>query len=251
MINGRDDLEIAALSDVGRARAVNEDSALAERLADGSVVLAVADGVGGLGGGEIASAETIRALRDELAGAPTHDPAAALARAFTRANERVRELYGPSDVPMASTLVAALIRDDMARVANLGDSRAYMFSDGLLEQITRDHSLVAEQVSAGVLTPEQAEKSEYANVITRGIGVSDELSPDAFGPIDLAPGSVLLLCSDGLYRVVDEASIADVLSSSSIDQAATRLVDLANRAGGPDNVSVALCRREMGVSDGR
>ena len=243
MSSRRHHLEIAALSDAGKARAANEDRVLAERLADGSIVLAVADGVGGLGGGEIASAETIRALHDKLVSARIDHPATVLARAFVHANERVRELYGPADVPMASTLVAAFVRDDRAWVANLGDSRAYLFSDGLLQQITRDHSLAAEQVSAGVLTPEEAETSKYANVITRGIGVSDELSPDGFGPIDLAAGSILLLCSDGLYRVVDEASIVEVLASASIDQAAARLIALANDAGGPDNVSVALYRR--------
>jgi protein phosphatase len=142
----------------------------------------------------IASEAAIRTLREELAAISIDHPAAALARAVRHVNERVRSLVDVGDEPIATTLVAALVRDGLAWLANVGDSRGYVFSNGRLEQITRDHSVVAEQVSAGVLTAEQAETSAYANVITRGIGVSDDVVNDNFGPIDLEAGDTLLLC---------------------------------------------------------
>lgn len=233
---------IAALTDRGLKRATNQDSALAQELSHDFVLLAVADGVGGLSHGEIASDETVHVLHDELLKARSDDPAEALERTFAMANRRLRDLSREHSEPagMASTLVAALVRDGAAWVANAGDSRAYLLHDGRLQQISRDHSLVAEQVRAGVLTAEEAETSESRSVIVRGIGIDETIEPYSSGPIHLPAGSVLLLCSDGLYRVVSDEQIAEVLSSGTPAEMAERLVELANRAGGPDNIAVVI-----------
>src|SRR5574341_38426 len=178
---------VAALTDVGLVRVVNEDCVLAKELSDGSMLLAVADGVGGMKGGEIASAETIAALADDKLWEPAGDPRAFLEQAFSLANARVCDLGRDRSRPMASTLVAALVRDGQIWVTNAGDSRAYLFDGEMLEQLTRDHSLVAEHVRAGIMTAEEGEHSDYRNVITRGIGVEEMVEPESTGPFALPP----------------------------------------------------------------
>jgi serine/threonine protein phosphatase PrpC len=235
---------MAALTDRGLRRPTNQDRVLAQELPDGSVLLAVADGVGGVGGGETASAEALQALVTELAKKPDDDPASALGRAFSVANQRVRAQAQerPDLAGMASTLAAALVRGDTAWAANAGDSRAYLFHQAQLRQLTLDHTWVAEQVRAGRLTDEEAKTSEFRNVITRGIGIAEAIEPDTVGPVTLPNGSLLLLCSDGLYRVVGDSEIADVLESGTPHSMAERLIALANDAGGPDNISVVIFR---------
>jgi serine/threonine protein phosphatase PrpC len=235
---------VAALTDRGLKRPTNQDSVLAQELPDGSTLLAVADGVGGVQGGETASAEAIQALVAELVETPEGDPGAALGRAFSVANQRVRAEASerPELEGMASTLVAALVRGDTAWVANVGDSRAYLFHQTQVRQLTLDHSWVAEQVRAGRLADEEAKSSEFRNVITRGIGIAEEVETDTIGPVTLPEGSLLLLCSDGLSRVVSDPKMAEVLQSGTAHAMAERLIALANDAGGPDNISVVILR---------
>ncbi len=235
---------MAALTHRGLKRATNQDYVLAQELAGGSILLAVADGVGGVGGGETASAEAIQALAAELDKMPESDPRAALSRAFSVANERVRARAAkrPELQRMASTLVAALVRGNEAWVASAGDSRAYHFGQNELRQLTQDHTWVAEQVRAGRLTEEEAKTNEFRNVITRGIGIEETVEPDIVGPVALPDESLLLLCSDGLSRVVSDPEIAGVLESGTAHEMAERLIALANDAGGPDNISVVIFR---------
>jgi protein phosphatase len=211
-------------------------------LPDGSVLLAVADGVGGMQGGETASAISVETLLEQLSRKAADDPASALAEAFSAANQSVRHqaALNPELSGMASTLVAALIQGDTAWVANAGDSRAYLFHNAALRQLTQDHTWVAERIRAGRLTPEEAENSPHRNVITRGVGVAQDLEPDIIGPIELPDSSLLLLCSDGLHRVADDADIAALLGPGPAQHIAERLIDLANERGGPDNISVAI-----------
>ncbi len=241
--------QFAALTDQGMRRTSNQDAILAEPLEGGWTLAAVADGVGGAFGGEIASSESIAALRATFASAKFEDPAEALRTAFRAANVRVtnRVADDAALANMATTLVAALIRDDSAWVANLGDSRAYLFSGGELQQITEDDSLVAEQVRAGILTPEQAERSPYQNVITRGIGVDQDITEIPVTPVTLPPGSMLLLCSDGLFRPLSLDEIALILRNGSVEEIARQLIDRANANGGPDNISVVLYRQPVQV----
>ncbi|MCC7364216.1 MAG: serine/threonine-protein phosphatase [Dehalococcoidia bacterium] len=231
----------AARRDTGQRRQTNQDQAVAERLPGGTVVLAVADGVGGMGGGDLASEATIEALLAECRARDGDDPVAILEAAVQAANDRVRELstHDPAHNGMASTLVAMLIRRPRVWVVNLGDSRAYLYFEGRLRQVTEDDSWVAEQVRAKLLTPEQAKTSPQRNIITRGIGVeaAPQVTPRAFS---LVPGSMLLLCSDGLHGVVDEAAIAKILESGPAEEVCKALVDAANAGGGPDNIGVAV-----------
>ena len=235
---------MAALTDRGLKRPTNQDAVLAQELPGESILLAVADGVGGIGGGETASAEAIEALLAGLTNAPDDDPPAMLRGAFAVANERVRARAAeqPELEGMASTLAAALVRGNKAWVANAGDSRVYRFHKARLQQLTVDHTWVAEQLRAGRLTDEEAKISAFRNVITRAIGIADAVEPDTMGPIKLPNGSLLLLCSDGLYRMVSDTAIARVLESGTPHSMAERLVRLANDAGGSDNISVVIFR---------
>jgi len=241
--------QFASITDQGMRRNSNQDAVLALSLADGWTLGAVADGVGGAFGGEIASTASIDALRETFENARFDDPAEALRTAFRAANGRVTDRVAddPALAQMASTLVAALIRDDSAWIANLGDSRAYLFSGGELEQLTQDDSLVAEQVRAGILSEEQAERSPYQNVITRSIGVDQDITEIPVVQVTLPPGSMLLLCSDGLFRPLSLPEIALVLRHGSLDEILRQLIDRANANGGPDNISVVLYRQPVQV----
>lgn len=238
--------QIAALTNRGQKRSVNEDTVLAEELPDGSILLAVADGVGGLSHGTVASTEAVRVLRDEIGRASLDDPPTVMKDAFSLANQRVHALGQQEEgqSAMASTLVAAFVRDGRAWLANVGDSRAYLLHESRLQQLTQDHSLVAEQIRAGVIQPEEADSVTYGNLITRAIGVEETIEADATGPHQLAPSTLLLLCSDGLYRMLHDSEIAEVLSTGDPQAMAERLVQRANDEGGPDNISVVILRSE-------
>jgi protein phosphatase len=206
----------------------------------------VADGVGGAAGGEVASAETVTAMVGSLTATPVEDPPAALWRAVTLANGRVRDVSqtDPHLSGMATTLVAALVRGNDAWIVSLGDSRAYLARDGSIDTLTEDDSWLAEQVRAGTLSPEDAARSPYQNVITRGIGVEERLKIEEPGHLRLRHGDRLLLCSDGLYRCVTPETMADTMTKLTPSEASARLIELANRAGGPDNISVAIYGHE-------
>ena len=183
-------------------------------------------------------------LHDELFKGRLSDPGGALLLAFKNANQRIRTAsQADGRAGMSSTLVAAVIEDGRAWIANVGDSRAALVRGGHLQQLTQDHSLVTEQVLAGAITDEEAEHSDYRNVITRAVGFDETVEPDVTGPVELSPGSIILLYSDGLYRVVSNEEIAETVALHDAATAADKLVDMANRAGGPDNISVAIYRQ--------
>lgn len=210
-------------------------------LADGAVLLLVADGLGGEPAGDLASAETARTLQSRLAaGAP--EPAQDLAAAFLDANRRIKALAveEPGRATMASTLTAAIVREATCWVANAGDSRAYVVDGSGIRQLTRDDSWVAERVRAGDLTEAEAEAHPYRNVVTRGVGIDRDLVVKV-EEFRLAAGDILLLCTDGLYRMLPDEVIAELAwQVHSADMLTGRLVDAANVAGGVDNIGVAL-----------
>ncbi|MCH8813629.1 MAG: serine/threonine-protein phosphatase [Chloroflexi bacterium] len=234
----------AALTDLGKKRSSNQDQALATVLPDGVLLLAVADGVGGAAGGEIAAAVAVEELAHGFShGAGDGDVKASLLSAFAQANNRVlatgREIADLEG--LATTLVAALVTGSSAWVASVGDSRAYLYEDarGLLP-LTKDHTWTADRVREGKMTLEEAAPSPFSHVITRGIGVADSVEPDLHGPIELPPGSVLLLCSDGLHGPVNDQEIAVTIAAGPSEDRAKRLIALANSKGGPDNIAVAI-----------
>lgn len=248
-------LEPVALTDVGRKRDHNEDylgdqlirsgrSFGPEKLEERGYLFAVADGMGGHAAGEVASELAITTLFEEYYNAPTSgSPAADLARAVSLSNAEVHNA-GTSGGrgQMGTTLTLSLLKGNHVLVGNVGDSRTYLIRQGIALRVTRDHSLVQDQIDMGALTPEQAEHSLIRNVITRAIGHRPDVDADFFEQ-DLQKDDVILLCSDGLHGQVKEAEMgAIVASTANLKEAAQQLINLANERGGPDNISVVLIR---------
>jgi serine/threonine protein phosphatase PrpC len=247
--------EIVCLSDTGLARDHNEDS-LVSVPAQGIVVLA--DGMGGHNAGDVASGMATSLISEGLArswlpqelGGCEREALLSLSRAhlqqqLTDANLAIydRAASDPACDQMGSTLVACLFYRDFVSVAHVGDSRLYRFRNDSLVQITRDHSLLQEQIEAGLLRPEDAHLSANKNLLTRAFGID----PDELGDVhsyDTEPGDIFLLCSDGLHGLVADGSIEITILAlgGNLTLCAQMLVQSANDAGGHDNVSVALVR---------
>jgi protein phosphatase len=237
----------AAVSDRGRKRPSNED---AYGFSIEAGVYLVCDGMGGAAAGEVASTiavdEVLRLLahRDEAKDSLQMPDAAqsAICEAneaiFTRA-QRNHRLNG-----MGTTLVALATREERVWMLNVGDSRGYRLRKGKLEQLTRDHSLVEEQVRLGRMTPREALHSPLKNVITRALGTQPQVTPDVF-EFEAEPGDIFLLCSDGLTRELPDAVIQELLSMDlPLEAQSTQLVEAAKKAGGHDNITCLLVRAE-------
>lgn len=228
-------IELASASDVGRQRSDNQDRDLLA-----PPLIAVADGMGGHLGGGTAAGMAVDALRD--VGRAT-DPTALLA-ALKEANRAIARAASddPGLAGMGTTATAALLEDGILYLVHVGDSRAYLIRDGRMIQVTEDHSVVAEMVRRGALSADAAETHPARHVITRALGVDADIDIDALR-VDLEPGDVVLLCTDGLSGPVgDDDMLRVVESAPSLQDAAARLVESANAAGGPDNVTVVLAR---------
>ena len=253
-------LSLGQASHPGMVRSSNEDAMLALDLSVTSdlapkpaALLAVADGMGGCDDGEIASALALKALGDSVSsslgssqfrkagGGLDHDSAMRmLTDAVMRANVEVFNQNRARGNGMGTTLVAALILGAKAYIANVGDSRAYLIRGGELRQVTRDHSFVADMVLAGTIRPERIYTHPQRNIITRSLGAEPSLKADIFAE-DLKSGDFVLLCSDGLWEMVRDRQIAEVLLTAPDPQrACNELVGLANSNGGADNISVLL-----------
>ncbi len=240
-----------AATDTGRVRERNEDAVrLAEpsspQVAERGFLAVVADGMGGHQRGDVASAIAVDTLFETFyAGPPPGDAVAALKGGFRAANERIAAQASggdPGSTP-GTTLVAAAVVGDQLTVANVGDSRAYLVRAEAATQITRDHSLVAEQVAGGKMTPEEARESRYRNVVTRALGHRAKLDVDVF-EIVLLPDDCVVLCSDGVHGHVEPEEIADLGLRGSPEEASRRLIDLALERGSTDNVTAAVIWHE-------
>jgi PPM family protein phosphatase len=246
-----------AASDVGRLRSNNEDSF---RIVEPLHLFIVSDGMGGEAHGEVASAlavETIanhcREGADNPATTLYGDPQAGLSERTRRltsavhlANRKIFESAEehPEQHGMGATLTAVWIEGSALGIVHVGDSRAYLLRSGSLQQLTSDHSLVAEQVRRGILTAAEADESEMQSVLLRALGTHPEVEVDAEEHL-LLPQDVLLLCSDGLTRMVTEPEIAGTLQVETSPQtAAEKLIELANDNGGADNITVIVIRLE-------
>jgi PPM family protein phosphatase len=240
-------LQVGSRSDVGRVREFNEDSMgmycptdPQERAYKGDLFL-VADGMGGHASGEIASRLAVDSILRFFSAWTGEDAAAALITAVQQANAEIYARGGGQDglARMGTTCVGAWVRGAELHIVNVGDSRAYRVRNGLIEQLSRDHSLVAMQVEKGLIDAQQARSLPYRNTITRALGQKPAVEVDHFLHT-LQAGDVIVLCTDGLSGQVQDAEIAAAVSRHSPDEAAARLVDLANQRGGPDNVSVTI-----------
>ena len=227
----------AGLTDTGRKRRQNEDAFVCD-----PPLFAIADGMGGAQAGELASRLAAAAIEEGGAALDGEDAVVGVVRA---AHARIfeRALQDPAVAGMGTTATVALVdeRAGQLTLAHVGDSRAYRFREAVLEQLTTDHSLVGELVRTGRLTEAEAAVHPHRSVITRALGTEADVEIDT-RTIDLAPGDVVLLCSDGLSAMVRDDEIARVLQETSVDPhvAADALVRAANEAGGEDNVTVVL-----------
>jgi protein phosphatase len=242
-------IEQYAAVDPGRARSNNEDSVAT----DDEVCLAVlADGMGGYNAGEVASnmatsfikSELGRWLREASAQASDADVRRAMDICVDNANRAIFNAANsnPQYAGMGTTLVVAVFRDGRLLLGHVGDSRCYRLRNGRLQQITRDHSLLQEQIDAGLITPEQAAFSANKNLVTRAVGVEDTVLLETHQH-DVQPGDMFLMCSDGLSDMVDDGTVAHLLqNSAALPDCARTLIEAANDAGGKDNISVILVR---------
>jgi serine/threonine protein phosphatase PrpC len=246
------DLQIVALTDVGRLRPHNEDyvdyyvpSDEQQRESKGSIFL-VADGMGGHQAGEVASKGAAEHVVAQYYADTSHDIATSLVRAFRAANQKIynQAQADSSKAGMGTTLVAAVIKGRKVYLANVGDSRAYLVNERGISQITEDHSWVEEQVRAGLLSPEQAYRHPQRNLLTRALGSKPAVDVDLFEG-ELGDADTLLLCSDGLTGRVQDAEIAAIVQEHPPEEAARLLVAQANERGGNDNVSVLLVSNRL------
>lgn len=244
------------MTDVGKKREKNEDSLLV----DGSLGLfIVADGMGGHLGGEFASRLAVKTIGEAIQQL-TNDPEATVSSehyfdrskpgehlryAIRLASQNIYEeacrhvnLRG-----MGTTTVAMLVRNNTGFIGNVGDSRGYLIRDNKIEQVTADHSLVAEQLRAGVLTEEQTKNHKYKNIITRSVGFQSDVEIDVIA-CELKQGDRILLCSDGLTNLMEDADILKIIKKHPPREACRKLIDLANKRGGDDNVTVVIAAFE-------
>lgn len=248
-------IEVVRLSDVGLRREHNED-AVASDLETGLVVLA--DGMGGYKAGEVASEIAVLTLvsgmRDGMLELPMGEvdestgllgESLVLRETVAKANSAIYNVSQsqPQCAGMGTTLVAAVFSDNRVSVGHIGDSRMYRLRDETLTQLTEDHSLLNEQLKAGLITPEQAKVSNNKNLVTRALGIDPEVKLE-LNEFDVEPGDIYLLCSDGLSDLVEDEEIELTLStlSANLALAAHQLVQMANDNGGKDNISVILAR---------
>jgi Serine/threonine protein phosphatase len=222
-------------TDVGQRREVNQD-AFGSTEIDQGTLLVVCDGMGGHLAGEVASKLAVETIINSFR--PQSDPAEGLRQAFIAANQRV---YQEGRGTMGTTAVAAFFWHNTLYVANVGDSRAYLVREGQIRQLTNDHSLIGDQVAAGLITAEQARTSTIRNIITRAIGHQSHVEVDLFRE-PLLSGDTIVLSTDGMHGLLTDDEIAAIVSLHPLDVATRRLVDEANSRGGPDNITVVVAQ---------
>ena len=247
-------LEVGGSTDKGKVRSENQDAycTMVSPVTPQGVagVLAVADGMGGHQGGATASRIAIETVVESfkedrsdpdatMTGGSTSDR---VSGAIQEANDSVRELAAsPEFAGMGTTMTVVSLTGRTLSVGHVGDSRAYLVRNGEVVQLTRDHTWVAEQMAAGCMTAEDAASDRRRSVLTRAVGVEEDVVVDK-SDVDLKPGDVIVLCSDGLHGRVSDSQITQVTSINSPDRSARVLVRLANDAGGQDNITVVVGR---------
>lgn len=236
-----------AKTDPGRARDNNEDSVVYD---EASLTVVLADGMGGYNAGEIASGMATAFIKSELSRWLTEAGSGIKAKEVRRAMEICvdnanRSIFNSANsnasyAGMGTTLVVGVFRDARLVLGHIGDSRCYRLRSGDFQQITKDHSLLQEQMDAGLITPEQAATSSIKNLVTRALGVDESVLLEV-NEHQVQVGDLYLMCSDGLSDMIDDDAINRIVTSElALDQKATQLIDQANENGGRDNISVLL-----------
>ena len=245
----------AGLTDVGRKRDHNEDSFLID---DELQLYVVADGMGGHAGGGTASRIAVETIDKKLRDLRTVEPLTsgrtnlqdspvpetirtaveqACLAIFAKAQE------DPELAGMGTTVISLILDDAHAFFAHVGDSRAYLVRGDLIQQISEDHSLVNEQIKAGMITPEEARHSRYRNIITRSVGFEEDVQVDVMGLL-AEVGDTFILCSDGLANMLEDTEILEIVRSLPLAEIPGKLIELANERGGDDNITVVAVRVE-------
>lgn len=248
----RKPFSIVAVSDRGSVRPRNEDyfgifDPESDELADQcGVLVVVADGMGG----HLSGAEASRTVVNALAETYFHDCREGeeaidrLARAFREANRTVFMTVGEGRQGLAGTTCTALaLFPDSVHLVHAGDSRAYLVRGGAISQLTKDHSVVGEMVRNGMLSKEEARRHPRRNVITKAVGLREEVDPDTHAAIPVTSGDTLVACSDGLFSMLGDDAIAEIVSALPPDKACRELIKKANAKGGEDNITVVVARR--------
>ena len=232
-----------AATDVGKVREVNQDCVFSSTGPVGCLpnLFIVADGMGGHKAGDIASRLTVDSVVDKLSKINSKDYISVITDTIIKVNKEVIDKAAESQdyAGMGTTLVVATVFDNILKVANVGDSRLYVVGEDII-QITRDHSLVEEMVINGQLNRADARVDKRKNIITRAIGGESKVEAEMFS-VELKPEDKILMCSDGLSNMVDDAEILEIINREpDIEKAARMLIDAANENGGKDNISVVI-----------
>ncbi len=237
-------MKIASKTDIGRVRSTNQDSFAAGELGKTTAWAVVCDGMGGANGGNIASANAVTIISEYIS-ASYHEGMASnsirtlLQSALFGANVRLYEMARniESLSGMGTTVVAVIINNNVAHIAHAGDSRAYIIHSGHLRQVTRDHSIIQSMVDKGQITAEEAKNHPNKNVITRALGVGEDVDIE-YNEIPFESDDCLLICTDGLTNFVTHQDIEKIVTTSPFEEYPDILVNIANENGGGDNITV-------------
>ena len=234
-------MNVYSKTDIGLMRSSNQDYCKTGELSDGSVWAVVCDGMGGANGGSTASRIAAETIAEQLKEKYHDDMEKLIKTAIAIANQRVYDMslnvYSLSG--MGTTVVVAVVKEEVVHIVHAGDSRAYIYENGSLKQITKDHSMVQELVDIGQITPEEARNHPNKNIITRALGTRENLKTDYNG-VKFDKDSVLLICTDGLSNYLTDENIAEFINESRGDELVGRLVEQAKMMGGSDNITVAV-----------
>ena len=239
-------MRIYSATDVGQKRKMNQDYVFVSEGPVGNLpnLFTVADGMGGHNAGDYASSHAVRILVDEIREDADYNPVKVIRHAIETANTEIRNRAQEDENlrGMGTTMVVATIVDQYAYVANVGDSRLYVIQDGI-HQITRDHSLVQEMVKMGEISEEEARNHPDKNIITRAIGVKENVEPDIY-EYRLKKGDIILMCTDGLSNMVEDEDMFNIVKGSrDVVEAVQMLIEKANSNGGRDNIGVIVAEQ--------
>lgn len=239
-------MKIASKTDIGLVRNSNQDSYAAGELSDGTAWAVVCDGMGGANGGNIASANAVKIISEYISssyheGMGSNSIKTLLESSIYGANIRLFDMSRTIESlsGMGTTVVAAIISQGVAHIAHAGDSRAYIIRDNKLSQITKDHSIVQSMIDKGQLTPDEAKNHPNKNLITRALGVNEEIVVE-YNEIGIGEGESILICTDGLTNFLDDENIESKIAECSFDEYPQVLINAANEAGGGDNITIVV-----------
>ncbi len=241
-------MKITGKTDIGAVRSKNEDAFDYGVLPDGTSWAIVCDGMGGVHGGKIASAAAIEMVSEKIKKCYNTSMSVSslenlLLSAITTANVDVfdRGVYDNSLKGMGTTIVAVVVKNNEVCIAHVGDSRAYIIRGNTMEQITKDHSLVQEMLDKGQITKEEYENNPIKNIITRAMGVDEDIDIE-FDYVYLNKNETLLLCTDGLSGMVSDKRMLEIYHTTDFDSLAQKYIDEANNNGGSDNITVVIMK---------